>query len=63
MKQRSGEAYGPGGQGALDKNPNDHPELNSAPEGPFPHVMGQSDDGGMQGKESVSARGGTFHFK
>lgn len=63
MKQRSGEAYGPGGQGALDKNPNDPAELNGAPEGPFPHAMGQSDDGGIQGKETVSSRGISFHWK
>lgn len=54
----------PGVDAALRRNPNSHPAVNDAPEGPFSHQLGMTGDGCMHGEESVSgAHGGTFHFK
>lgn len=63
-KSKSGEAHGPGGlKAACSRNPNSHPDLNDTPCGPYAHLLGMSGDGGMDGDESVSHRGESFHFK
>ena len=50
----------------LNMNPNpgitDGP--NDAPDGPHSHLMGQTGDGGLSGKETASGKNGeTFYFK
>ncbi len=61
---KSGGAHGPGGlKAAKSRNPNKHVDLNETPCGPYPHCMGYSDDGGMDGAAETKHRGGTFHFK
>lgn len=48
----------------LGRNPNTHPDLNDAPDGPFGPEMGNPDRGGMEGDTSVKGKNGmTFEFK
>lgn len=48
----------------MDRNPNEHPNLNDSPCGPTSHLMGHTGDGGLSdGSETVKGRGGSFHFK
>lgn len=63
-KAKTGEAHGPGGlKAATSRNPNSHGELNDAPCGPCPHMMGYTGDGGVHGDASVEHRGAKFNFK
>ena len=63
-KAKTDEGHGPGGVGSnLDRNPNENKELNDAPDGPFPHGLGQSGDGGSFGDKAVSFRGAKYYFK
>jgi len=49
---------------AEGRNPNSHPNVNDAPTGPYSHLMGKTDDGGMAGGTSVSGKNGAkFNFK
>ena len=49
----------------MGRNPNRHPPLNSAPDGPGPVLMGEPEgSGGMSGNTSVKGKNGeTFTFK
>ena len=60
-----GENASSSGVAAAEKrNPNKHSALNSAPTGPYAHLMGATGDGGMHGDETCSGKNGkTFHFK
>lgn len=50
--------------GEVGRNPNKTVKLNSAPEGPFSHLMGEYPTEVMKGDETASGRNGeTFHFK
>ena len=48
---------------AAKRNPNKHPKLNDAPEGPTSHKLGMTGDSGMSGTAEVKTSRGTFHFK
>ena len=54
--------YGPGGNMAAKRNPNNLADLNDTPCGPYSHCLGYTGDGGTQGDASVDHRGGTFWF-
>lgn len=61
---KSGGAHGPGGiHAAKKRNPNKHAAVNDTPGGPYPHSLGYSDDGGIQGGAAVKHRGATYSFK
>ena len=48
---------------AEGRNPNVETSLNDSPEGPEPHLLGHTGDGGMSGKTTVSGRGVKFTFQ
>jgi hypothetical protein len=54
----------PGVVEACGRNPNKHAKLNSAPDGPYAHLLGYTDDGGVHGDTTAGGKHGeTFHFK
>lgn len=56
-----GQTYGKGGAtAALGRNPNADNEVNASPCGPYSHLLGFTDDGGMDTEKTVA---GGFHFK
>lgn len=54
----------PGVAAAQSRNPNKHSAVNDAPDGPYSHMLGHTDDGGMHGDVTASGKNGEkFHFK
>ena len=62
-KNKNLEGMGGGIGPALTHNPNATVELGDAPDGPLPHLLGMTADGGMHGDDSVKSKGIAFHFK
>lgn len=62
-KAKTGDGMGGGLGPALERNPNEHPELNGTPDGPCSHSMGFEGDSGMHGSTTVKHRGASFNFK
>lgn len=62
-KTKKMEGMGGGLGEAMAANPNEHPMLTDAPEGPFAHMMGMTGDGGVHGDDTVTSKGNKFYFK